>query len=104
MKDSSRLASLGRPVLLAMLVVSAAALGQTPPAASPPRAAIYGFVRDSTGAPVPLTRISVGTQLTIADTTGQFRLDGLSDGKAMVLVRRLGFEPVDVSVRLVAGH
>jgi hypothetical protein len=67
------------------------------------RASIVGTVRDTSGMPVPQTRLTSNGLLTMSDSAGRFALAGLSPGSTTVMVRRLGFEPLDISIDLVGG-
>lgn len=64
---------------------------------------LVGTVRDTNGTPVPLTRLTSGGLLTVTDSAGRFTLAGLPGGTTTLFVRRLGFEPLDISVDLVKG-
>jgi len=66
-------------------------------------ATLVGTVRDTTGVPIPLTRLTSSGFLTIADSLGRFTLVNLPAGAATLVVRRLGFEPIDISVQLREG-
>jgi carboxypeptidase family protein/TonB-dependent receptor-like protein len=67
-------------------------------------ATLFGTVRDTSGAPVALARLSSSGILAISDTAGRFRLRGLPDGAAIVAVRRLGFAPRDTAMQLEPGR
>jgi hypothetical protein len=94
-----------RHQLLALVLIAAAAHGQT--------ASLSGRVRVAGDtAVVPYATITVDAQpdTHLADSTGSFRIGGLSSGRHMLTVRRLGFQPAtvpsqtgsDVDVRLKA--
>jgi hypothetical protein len=68
------------------------------------RAGLFGTVRDTGGTPVSMARLSTSGVLSISDSTGRFALADLSPGKVKLVVRRLGFEPLDIAVQLVAGR
>ena len=96
MKKTWRTVLFGGPLLL--LVASAmSAMAQAS------RATLVGTVRDTSGVPVPLTRLTSGGLLTLSDSVGRFKLAGLPGGATTLLVRRLGFEPIDISVEVVGG-
>jgi hypothetical protein len=86
-------------LLLLSVVASSSSVAQ-----ATPRAGLVGTVRDTGGTPVSLARLSTSGILSISDSAGRFSLAGLSPGNAKLLVRRLGFEPVDIAVQLVAGR
>jgi hypothetical protein len=65
---------------------------------------LVGIVRDSSGAPVALARLSSSGILAISDTAGRFRLRGLPEGATILAVRRLGFAPRDTAVQLEPGR
>ena len=61
---------------------------------TPPRA-ITGVVRDTTGAPIVAVQVRLdGHQVTVTDSSGRFRLTGVSEASLPVTFRRLGYEPV----------
>jgi hypothetical protein len=68
------------------------------------RAGLVGTVRDTGGAPVSMARLSTSGVLSVSDSAGRFMLAGLSPGNVKLLVRRLGFEPLDIGLQLVAGR
>ena len=72
--------------------------------AQSPRATVHGMVRDTTGAPVALTRLTNSGFVTLSDSTGYFFLAGLPAGSSTLTVRRLGFEPLDIVLQLVGGR
>ena len=89
----------------------AAACAATPVAAqviaqavSPPGAnsALSGVVVDTVGHPVQYAQVVVvnGTAGTTADEDGRFHVAGLSAGRNVFEVRRIGFEPVYFEVAL----
>ena len=86
-----------RPLLLTAALASSGFAQST-------QAALFGTVRDTGGTPVSLARLSVSNVLTISDSTGRFYLAGLPTGAGKLLVRRLGFEPLDLSLLLFAGR
>jgi hypothetical protein len=67
-------------------------------------ATLVGVVRDTSGAPVALARLSSAGILAISDTAGRFRLRGLPDGATILAVRRLGFAPRDTAVQVAQGR
>ncbi len=68
------------------------------------RSGIAGEVRDSAGRPIGGTDVTVGeAALRVrSDSAGRFWLGGLTPGVHMVYARRIGFLPVDTSIRVVA--
>jgi len=67
-------------------------------------ARVSGTVRDSSGHPIAMVRLSAGGAHTITDSAGRFSLAGLAAGPSPLLVRRLGFEPLDTTLTLVVGR
>jgi len=88
---------LWRPLVLSAVLASSG-IAQTT------SAALFGTVRDTAGAPVSLARLTLSNVLAISDSTGRFFLAGLPTGQGKLLVRRLGFEPLDLSLSLFAGR
>lgn len=68
-----------------------------------PRVSVAGTVRDTSGTPVPLAQINVGTTRTHSDSAGRYTLANLPVGRNTISVRRLGFEPLFADIDLVAG-
>jgi hypothetical protein len=64
---------------------------------------LIGSVRDTSGAPVALARLTGGGQLAFSDSAGIFRFAALPSGAVVVRVRRLGFEPADTLLQLGAA-
>jgi hypothetical protein len=99
MQNRWRFGSPGQ-TLLVLLTASTYSWAQAP---MPSGATLVGTVRDTTGIPVPLARLRSGGALTISDSVGHFSLGGLPGGAATLFVRRLGFEPLDISLQLTSG-
>lgn len=99
LSNPRRTGSLWRPLLLS-IVFASNGLGQ----ASRPRATLIGIVRDTAGVPVANTRLTTTGLMTLSDSAGRFSIGGLPSGNTAVFVRRLGFEPLDLSVRLLEGR
>lgn len=74
--------------------------------AQPPSATLVGMVRDSAGHPVPGVEVWLrGTDLyTLTADNGGFRLPGAPPGAVKVSVRRMGFEPTTIDLRLRSGQ
>jgi hypothetical protein len=112
---SSRVAGLvargwsgGRSSPLSVCVLAAIAgiaLGPGLAEAQRRSAAITGVVRDSAGAPVVGANVAVvaARALTRTDADGRFTLHRLDPGEAIVSVRRLGFEPRQITTGLRAS-
>lgn len=66
--------------------------------------AIVGRVTDATQRPVPGAEVEATPRgiRSRTDSTGHFRLPGLSPGDYRISLRRLGFKPASVDVRLVS--
>lgn len=93
-------------VRIAALVSAAAVLVLAAPAAAAAQAtlaSLVGTVKDTAGVPISKARLEVGSTMALSDSTGRFMLPGLPSGSSKLLVRRLGFEPLDVTLDLVAG-
>jgi Outer membrane cobalamin receptor protein len=68
---------------------------------------LTGVVRDSTGAPlggVELRLVGATSTLARTDERGGFRLPPMDVGLHSIALRRLGFEPAVVDVRIRPGH
>lgn len=74
-------------------------------AAQPQTASLVGVVRDTAGAPISGVEVWLrGSDLyTHTGENGGFRLLDITPGDAKLTVRRLGFEPITVDIRLSAG-
>ena len=91
----AHLACWARVLLLGALSVrSAAAQG-----------AIVGRVTDAAQRPIPAAEVEATPRgiRSRTDSTGYFRLPGLSPGEYRIRLRRLGFKPGSVDVRLVSN-
>lgn len=66
-----------------------------------PPASVRGMVMDSAGRPVAGARVelAVSSNAVVTDSSGTFALDG-TPGTQSLVVRRLGFQPVEVAVNL----
>jgi hypothetical protein len=90
--------------LVGFVIAAAAASAQGPSATASAGATVIGTVRDTAGVPVARTRLSNSGFVTISDSVGRFTLAGLPAGTSTLLVRRLGFEPLDIALQLVGGR
>ena len=97
MKNCRCIGSLCRSLLF-LLTAATGAFAQ-----NSTRSSIVGTVRDTSGMPVTQTRLTSNGFLTMSDSVGRFTLTGLAPGATIVFVRRLGFEPLDISFDLVSG-
>ena len=91
-----------RRVLIALAALAGASL-----LAAQSTGAIAGRVRDSTGAPLPFARITVGNgrQGAETDTLGNYRIREVQAGWHRVMARRIGFQAVSRdSVLVQAGQ
>jgi hypothetical protein len=92
-----------RRALLALLLATAPARGQSP------EASIVGTVKDPSGARVPRAHVSVKSQASgvqrekEANALGEFRFDLLAPGKYHVRTTATGFQPADMDVALATG-
>jgi hypothetical protein len=86
-----------RRALLLVVATAAAAGAQT-------RAALVGTVRDTAGVGVPLASISLAGVRGLSDSAGRFTLAGLPGGAGTLMVRRIGFEPINAQLELVDGR
>jgi Carboxypeptidase regulatory-like domain/TonB-dependent Receptor Plug Domain len=86
-----------RQGLMFFALTAASAFGQTP------RVTLVGAIRDTSGAPVVLARVSYAGLLALSDTAGRFILVGLPSGALTIAIRRLGFQPRDTAVLLASG-
>src|SRR5262245_26474325 len=76
-----------------LIIASIAAFGGTAAAQETPTATLAGFVRDSTGRPVPSAEVLLleTTYATRSDSTGRFVLSNIPPGSHRVWFRRLGY-------------
>jgi outer membrane receptor for ferrienterochelin and colicins len=88
---------------LGLIGLSVALLGR--PLAGQASAAVYGVVRDTSGAPLPRAVVSAGsaTQRTMTDHAGQYRLRGLPAGSLTLRVARIGYTRDSARVTLAPG-
>lgn len=84
---------------LAVAVVTASSV-----TAQSNRSAVVGLVRDSSGTPVPHAHVVSSGVRAVSDSAGRFSMERLPQGKVLVRVRRLGFEPLDLMVDLAADR
>lgn len=93
--------TIGAPVrLLALLLVAAGSNARAQGTTS----AVIGTVRDSAREPLVAARIRAARMSATSDSAGRFTLEGLPAGRVTVSVRRLGYEPADLVLDLIAGR
>ncbi|MEM1044373.1 MAG: TonB-dependent receptor [Bacteroidota bacterium] len=87
-----------RSLLLAALLVAAPALAQT--------GVIEGTVRDAGGAPLPGATVQLDDPPlgTTTDRDGQYQIDEVPVGNVVLIVRFVGFVPVEQVVSVQAGQ
>jgi hypothetical protein len=87
-------------VVMAILVLVPAHL----PAQGPN--SLRGRVRDENSRPVSFAQIQLvpGDRRVVADQSGDFTIASIPDGEYQLRVRRIGFEPTQVTVRLPYGE
>ena len=66
-------------------------------------ARVSGTVRDTSGRPIAMVRLSSGATHALTDSTGRFALVGLAGGSTSVIIRRLGFQPIDTTLSVRSG-
>jgi hypothetical protein len=83
------------------VVVASLLLMQVPVAAQGPNT-LRGRVIDETSRPVPFAQIAMlpGDRRIVTDQNGEFVIASIEDGEYQLRVRRIGFEPIQVTVRL----
>jgi hypothetical protein len=79
-------------------IVASSALGQQP------SARLSGVVRDSAGGAIARAQLTAHGVRGLSDSAGHFALEGLPAGPATLYVRRLGFEPLNVTLELALGR
>lgn len=104
-RDSAGRARYREPMqrTLAAILLSLAAL--SPVRAQGSGATLTGFVRTTSGAPIADAAILTRDLRVVAqsDTTGRFTVRELAPGSTTITIRRLGYEPREVSATLIAG-
>ena len=85
---------------VSLITASASSTAQEPAAIN--KSQLSGLVVDSLGAGVPYAQVFIddGNHGATADEDGRFYIGDLRPGKLMVLVRRVGFDPVYFTVTL----
>lgn len=63
---------------------------------------LRGRVRDSTSRPISFAQVQLtpGDRRVVSDPNGEFVIAGIEDGEYELRIRRIGFEPVQLTVRL----
>ena len=89
----------------ARVVMAALCLSSTAAAQGNARATVAGSVSDTSGTPLPQADVSfpalgVWTRTT---TSGGFKITNLPEGNHRILVRRIGYAPIEEVVRVGAG-
>lgn len=74
----------------------------TPPNPLARSASVTGSVRDNQGTPIVNAHVSLGEGIgaVTTDSAGRFSLGGQPPGTRALIVRRLGYEPVEITVNL----
>jgi hypothetical protein len=92
-------------VVRSCLLALRALLLAAPLGAQQPASLALTVTADSTGEPLPSTRVSVGgTGLAaLADGAGRLRVGGIPPGRHCVEVRALGYAPVKLDIAFAAG-
>jgi len=85
-----------RPLLFVAAVAHAGVAQQA--------ARVAGTVRDTSGRPIAMVRLTSGTTHALTDSAGRFALANLPLGSTALVVRRLGFKPLDTTLALVSGR
>jgi hypothetical protein len=95
-----------RTALAGVMLVASASLGAQQKLTSTPLATLVGFIKDSSGHPIPGVEVWLrGSDLfTHTNDAGGFRLPPVAEGNVKLSVRRLGFEPALVDLKLHAGQ
>jgi hypothetical protein len=67
---------------------------------------LRGRVRDENSRPVSFAQIQLepGDRRVVADQSGDFTIASIADGEYQIRVRRIGFEPTQVTIRLPFGE
>ena len=88
--------------MVAAFLVLAAGVTPSGVLAQRERAVVSGLIVDSLGAPVPGAQVVIdGTShRTISDAMGAFRLPEVDPGPATLVVRRIGFKPASLGIRV----
>ncbi|HVT04939.1 MAG TPA: carboxypeptidase regulatory-like domain-containing protein [Thermoanaerobaculia bacterium] len=87
--------------LLATLLVLAGCQTERPSPTEPSsEVQLFGFVHGAAGSTLSGATVSIGTHTASSDSTGLYRLTGLSTGHESVTVKRAGFQDVTKTVDL----
>ena len=81
------------------VALALAAVATLAPMAKAQTGTVAGRVVTAAGDGVPGAQIASGTQRTLTDSTGRFRLTGLPDGIVRIEVRRIGYRSTAVQAR-----
>lgn len=77
-----------------------AAADAAPPEVNPSDRVMHGRVQDESGQPLSYANIQLNFgRRFLADDSGRFRVPYPGTGSATVIIRRIGFEPAEVSLR-----
>lgn len=72
-------------------------------AAQEPTFTVRGIVRDVGGAPIPGAEVTIGGRTTQTSREGRFQVAGLAAGLHEVVIRRIGYTPVQARVIVTAA-
>ncbi len=88
------------------IAVTALLLGSTQALAAQGLGSITGFVRDSSGNPLPGAEVLLANQRALTSSQGGFRLDSLPVGNHLITIRLMGYAPLrsPVTVRIGVLH
>ena len=99
---SIRVAAAMLGLALAVPAAGAQVVGTRAPAGQ--SATIAGSVREAAGRPIVAAEILIDGELRArSDSLGRFVAEGVAAGEVELLVRRFGYAPADVRLRLAAG-
>lgn len=90
-------------IQIALAFSAGATFGQEQPA---PSGALAGMVRDTSGRPIVMVRVTVSadtSRTVLTDTAGAYHIDRLPPGIHRVSFRRLGFVPAEFQLLVLSG-